>query len=261
MSTVKQLYRSSAGFVSPYFVVDAGGNLLTQTITVTGNRLELAKNTFISYNGQKILSGDTLGAGITNIAGRLNGLTVAGDITVTGNINIQGAVLQGGPESTVTGEINNVNLGNVTPGVGRFTTLASTGVATVSITNTGTVTISPTGTVTISPTGSTTIAPTVALNLGALGTPVNLVGNLTAIAGQSVSLNLTGGGTFALNSVATGSINNTAVGQITAAAGRFTFARLTAPDELFGNDVSQVATKRYVEQAYILGYFAAVSAR
>lgn len=261
MSTVKQLYRSSAGFVSPYFVVDAGGNLLTQTITVTGNRLELAKNTFISYNGQKILSGDTLGPGVTNIAGRLNGLTVAGDITVTGNINIQGAVLQGGPESTVTGEINNVNLGNITPGVGRFTTLASSGVANVSITNTGIVTISPTGNIVMNPIGSATIAPTVALNLGALGTPVNLIGNLTVAGAQNFALNLTGSATFALNSVATGSIDNTAIGQLTAATGRFTFARLTAPDELFGNDVSQVATKRYVEQAYVLGYFAAVSAR
>ena len=261
MSAVKQLLRSSAGFVSPYFVVDAGGNLLTQTVTVSGSRIELAKNTYISYNGQPLLTGTALGSTVTKINGTLDGLTIAGDINITGNINIQGAVVQGGPQSNITGEINNVNLGNITPGVGRFTTLSSSGTANVSIANTGTVTISPTGSVTMNPTGSVTIAPTVALNLGALGQPVNLIGNLTAVDGQSVSLNLTGSGSFTVSSVATGNIDNTNIGSTTAASGRFTLARLTANDEFFGNDVTQVATKRYVENAYMMGYFVGVSAR
>jgi hypothetical protein len=152
-------------------------------------------------------------------------------------------------------------LGNLTPGIGRFTTLTSTGTSTVSFTNTGTVTISPTGAVAISPTGTVTISPTGAVNLGTLGQAVNLIGNLTANDGQSVSLILTGGGAITLASSTTGNIDNINIGQTTAARGRFTFARLTENNELFGEDVTQVATKRYVEAAMIMGYFAGVSAR
>jgi hypothetical protein len=67
MSTVNQLFRSKSGFVSPYFVVDGAGNLLTQTITVTGNRLELTKNSYVSYNGAPLLTGTALGSTVTKI--------------------------------------------------------------------------------------------------------------------------------------------------------------------------------------------------
>jgi hypothetical protein len=236
MGTVNQLFRSSTGFVSPYFAVDGAGNLLTQTITVTGTRLELTKNSYVSYNGAPLLTGNALGSSITSIPGTLTGLTVAGDINITGNINIQGAVVQGGPQSNVTGEINNVNLGNITPGVGNFTTLTSTGTASVSLTNTGAVTIGPTGNVVISPTGNITISSSLNTTIAPLGT-------------------------ISISSVTTGNINNVAIGQTTASTGRFTQVKLTANDELFGSDVTQAATKRYVEAALIMGYFAGVSSR
>lgn len=261
MSTIKQAFRSNSGFVSPYFIVDAGGNLLTKTVTVAGNRLELAKNSYISYNGSPLLTGTTLGSTVTNITGTLTGLTIAGDINITGNINIAGAVRQSGGGDLLPGEINNVNIGNTTPGIGRFTTLSSTGTSTVSFTPTGSVTISPTGAVTISPTGSVTIAPTGAINLGTLGQPINLIGNLTAGAGQNVNFTLSGTSTFVLNSIATSSIDNTQIGITTPAAAKFTLARVTANDELFGNDVTQVSTKRYTENAFLMGYFVGVSAR
>jgi hypothetical protein len=236
MGTVNQLFRSSTGFVSPYFAVDGAGNLLTQTITVTGNRLELTKNSYLSYNGAPLLTSTALGSSVTSIPGTLTGLTIAGDINITGNINIQGAVVQGGPQSNVTGEINNVNIGNLTPGIGKFTSLYSTGTSTVSLTNIGTVTVSPTGNVTISPTGSVTI-------------------------GATTSISMSASSAITISSGTTGNFDNIAIGQTTAASGRFTLARLTANDELFGNDVTQAATKRYVEAALIMGYFAGVSAR
>jgi len=235
MGTVNQLFRSKTGFVSPYFAVDGAGNLLTQTITVTGNRLELTKNSYVSYNGAPLLTGTSLGSSVTSIPGTLTGLTISGDINITGNINIQGAVVTGGPQSNATGEINNVNIGNLTPGTGKFTSLYSTGTSTVSLTNTGTVTVSPTGNVTISPTGSVTIGATTGISISA----------------SSVTI----------SSGTTGNLDNIAIGQTTATTGRFTLARLTANDELFGNDVTQAATKRYVEAALIMGYFAGVSAR
>ena len=261
MGIVNQLFRSKSGFVSPYFVVDGAGNLLTQTITVTGNRLELTKNSYVSYNGAPLLTGTELGSSVTKINGVIEGLTVAGDINITGNINIQGAVNQGGPVSNATGEINNVNLGTLTPGNGNFKTLTSTGISAVSFTNTGTVSISPTGAVAISPTGTVSISPTGAVNLGTLGQAVNLIGNLTANDGQNISIALTGTGTVAISSAVTGNIDNINIGTTTAAQGNFTFARLTANNELFNEDVTQVATKRYVEAAMIMGYFAGVSAR
>jgi hypothetical protein len=236
MGTVNQLFRSSTGFVSPYFAVDGGGNLLTQTITVTGNRLELTKNSYVSYNGAPLLTSTALGSSVTSIPGTLTGLTIAGDINITGNINIQGAVVQGGPESNVTGEINNVNLGNLTPGSGKFTSLYSTGTSTVSFTNTGTATISPTGNVTISPTGSVTI-------------------------GATTSISISASSAVTISSGTTGTLNNITIGQTTPAQGTFTRVNLTAGDELFGSNVTQAATKRYVEAALIMGYFAGVSAR
>jgi len=234
MGTVNQLFRSSTGFVSPYFAVDGAGNLLTQTITVTGNRLELTKNSYLSYNGAPLLTSTALASSVTSIPGTLTGLTIAGDINITGNINIQGAVVTGGPQSNVTGEINNVNIGNLTPGTAKFTALQTSG--NVTFGGSGNILINTSGNVTISPTGSVAISATTSISMSASSA-------------------------ITISSGTAGMMDNIAIGQTTAATGRFTLARLTANDELFGNDVTQAATKRYVEAALIMGYFAGVSAR
>jgi hypothetical protein len=255
MSTVYELFRSASGYTSPYFVVDSTGNLITQTITVTGSRLELTPNSYIGSSGDLLLSRTTLGSSVVNILGTLTGLTVAGTVSLAGVGNVTlsptGTVTLS-PTGTVTmnpsvtGNINNINIGATTAATGRFSTLSAT--TSASINPTGNVTVSPTGAVTISPSGSTTI--------GTAGVATNLVGQISATTNnQTISFSPTGTGTIIVNPATTGAIDNVAVGATTASTGRFTSATVTAPDEKWNSNTSQLATKRYVENSIMFSYF------
>lgn len=255
MSTVYELFRSASGYTSPYFVVDSTGNLITQTITVAGSRLELTTGSYIGTSGDLLLSRTTLGPSVVNILGTLTGLTVAGTVSLAGTGNVTfsptGTVTVS-PTGTVTmspsvtGNINNINIGATTSATGRFSTLSVTDSA--SINPTGNVTVSPTGAVTISPSGSTTI--------GTAGVATNLVGQISATtSNQTISFSPTGTGTIIVNPATTGAIDNVAVGASTASTGRFTSATVTAPDENWNSNRSQLATKRYVENSIMFSYF------
>ena len=88
MTTVSKLFRSEHGYLSPYFVVDVEGNLVTNTITVTGTKIELTTGSYLGYNGDELLTPTTLGPSVTHIAGTLDGLNVTGTVNINGNLNL-----------------------------------------------------------------------------------------------------------------------------------------------------------------------------
>lgn len=163
MGTSAKLFRSSTGFISPYFIVDVEGNLMSKTVTVMGNRIELTANSYISYNGQPLLTATSLASTVTNIPGTLTSLTVNGPVNLTGNFSLTGgtsAVIN----PTTTGTLDNVTIGATTPKPGTFTTLTSNGIASVDMVPTGLMRINPTGPVLIGSSGTVT---SVDLNTGA----------------------------------------------------------------------------------------------
>ena len=108
------------------------------------------------------------------------------------------------------------------------TTIANNASFSADLTLTGsnkTVTLSPTGT------GTVSIAPASTLTLGTAGVTSTLAGNISATtSNQTVTLSPTGTGTvtispagaLTINPTAASTINNTSIGQSTAAAGSFT---------------------------------------
>jgi len=251
MSTVYELFRSASGYASPYFIVDADGNLITQTITVTGSRIELTPGSYIGHNGDLLLSQTTLGESVTRIAGTLDGLNVNGLVSLTGPVSIT-------PTGTITilptviGNIDRVNIGATTAATGRFTTL----------TTTSTVTLSPIGNVTINPTGLVTVSPTSTLTLGTPSQTTSFLGELSATAvNQTITFSPLGTGTITVNPATTGTINNVTIGATTAASGRFTSAEITEPDPTWNINRKYAATKKLVEEMFIMGYFSGISAR
>jgi len=255
MSTVYELFRSASGYTSPYFVVDSTGNLITQTITVTGSRLELTPGSYIGSSGDLLLSRTTLGSSVVNILGTLTGLRVAGTVSLAGagtvTLSPTGTVTLS-PTGTVTmnpsvtGNIDNTNIGATTSATGRFSALSVTASAT----------ISPTGNVTVSPGGSVTVSPTGAITFGTAGVATNLIGQISAVtANQTITFSPTGTGTITVNPAVTGTIDNIAVGATAASTGRFTSATVTTPDEKWNSNSSQLATKRYVENSIMFAYF------
>jgi hypothetical protein len=244
MSTSTKLFRSSSGFISPYFIVDIDGNLITQTVTVTGSRVELTEGSFISYGGQPLLTKTALGSSVTTISGTLTGLNVAGTVAINGNLQVTGGT-NTLINPTVTGNIDNVNIGLTTPASGRFSSLSMTGALT--LTQTGSVTISPTGPVAISPTGTATISPSGSLTLGTSGQTTAFNGNVSMTASQNITISPTGTGLVTINPITTGTLDNITVGNTTPQTGKFTNITLTTPDERWGSNVSQAPTKRYVE--------------
>jgi len=88
MTVISKLFRSDSGFTSPYFLVDVSGNLITQTLTVAGNRIELVSGAKITTAGQTLLSQTTLGSSVVNILGTLTGLTISGPLSNTGTTNL-----------------------------------------------------------------------------------------------------------------------------------------------------------------------------
>jgi hypothetical protein len=255
MVTVSELFRSASGYVSPYFIVDADGNLLTQTVTVTGNRLELTSSAYISYNGDPLLTHTALGASITSIPGTLSGLTVAGTVALSGTLQMVTGTVNLNPSNTSV--INNVAIGGTVAASGNFTSLTCTSTGLVSLSPTGNVTVSPTGSVTVSPTGNVTVSPNGNVTFGGSGTLyLNSTSiNATAI-NQTINFSPTGTGTITITPTALGSINNVSIGVLTAAPGRFTSASVTTPDENWNSNRNELSTKRYVEQVRMLSFFA-----
>ena len=244
MSTVYELFRSASGYTSPYFIVDSTGNLITQTITVTGKKIELTPGSYIGHNGDLLLSPTTLGESVTHIAGTLDGLNVTGTVSIVGSLNLTAGTFALTPATTAT--INNTNIGLTTAAQGRFSSLSVTTSAT----------LSPTGNVTISPTGNVIISPTNTLTIGTSGATTSLIGNVSAVAAdQTITFSPTGTGTLTVNPAITGAIDNVAVGANIASTGRFTSAEATAPDEIWNSNRSQLATKRYVENSILFSYF------
>jgi hypothetical protein len=217
MTTVSKLFRSAHGYVSPYFVVDVQGNLVTNTITVTGTKIELTTGSYLGYNGDELLTPTTLGPSVTHIAGTLDGLNVNGTVDISGNLNLTLNTFSLSP--TTTGTLNNTSVGVTTAAAGRFTTL----------TTTDAVTLSPTANVAISPTGLVTISPSSTLTLGTVGQTTTFLGQLSAIStNQTVTLSPLGTGTVTINPATTGAINNVAIGVTAAAAGTFTSLSATS---------------------------------
>jgi hypothetical protein len=258
MTTVSKLFRSAHGYVSPYFVVDVQGNLVTNTITVTGTKIELTTGSYLGYNGDALLTPTTLGPSVTHIAGTLDGLTVNGTVNIAGNLNLTLNAFS--LSSTSTGTLNNTSVGVTTAAAGRFTTLTTT--STVTLSPTGNVTVSPTGSVTINSTGPVTISPTSTLTLGTVDQTTTFLGQLSVISNnQTVTLSPLGSGTVTINPATVGAINNVTIGGTSAAAGRFTNAEITMSDPTWNINRSYAATKRLVEDMFIMGYFSGVSAR
>jgi hypothetical protein len=232
-TTLKQL-RSSYGFESPYFIVDSSGNLVTQTITVTGNRIELTQGSYLSYNGQPLLTQTALGSTVTSIPGTLTGLTV-GSLAAPATANLVGALkLSGGivpstwnPATLST--IDNTIIGSTTPAAGTFTNLTINGSVTINSTN-----------ISLSPPGS--------LTLGTIGQTINLQGNLALTGTQSFRVSPTDGSVVLIQPTATGTIDNMTIGSVVPAAATFVTVTQTAPNERWNSTVrNQVATKRYTE--------------
>lgn len=249
MTTVSKLFRSSNGYISPYFIVDVEGNLITNTITVTGTKIELTTGSYLGYNGDELLTPTTLGPSVTHIAGTLDGLNVIGTVGITGNLNLTLNSFSLSPTST--GTLNNVSIGVTTAAAGRFTTL----------TTTGAVTLSPVANVAISPTGNVTISPTSILTLGTASQTTTFFGQLSAIANnQTVTFSPTGTGTVTISPATTGNINNVAIGGTTAAAGRFTNATITTSDPTWNINRTYATTKQQVEDMFMLSYFLGLGA-
>lgn len=244
MTTVSKLVRSTHGYMSPYFIVDTEGNLVTNTITITGTKIELTTGSYLGYNGDELLSPTTLGPTVTHIAGTLDGLNVDGTVNIGGNLNLTTGTFNLTPATTAS--INNASIGVTTPAAGRFTTLATTGA----------VTLNSTANVAISPTGLVTISPTSTLTLGTASQTTTFLGQLSAIsANQTITFSPSGSGTVTISPATTGNINNVAIGSTTAAAGRFTNAEITMSDSTWNINRTYATTKKQVEEMFMLSYF------
>lgn len=133
--------KSTSGFESPGFVVDANGNLASSgtlsgtSLTLTGaitsssistNTITIANQPLFT-NGGTVLSPTVIGSSLMSV-GTLNALTVDGNIRLRlGGVN-KISVVDGKVEikSTTRGEVENVNIGVEQPG-----TVKSTGVTIV----------------------------------------------------------------------------------------------------------------------------------
>jgi len=206
--TISQKYlRSETGFESPGFVVDTSGN-----INFVGS---------LRSNGQTLLTPTSIASGIVNsnltTVGTLTGLTVQGTTSISAGvvtINSTGAL---SISSSLPGNINNVNIGAVTPGSATFTNLTVTGI--LNITETF-----------LKPAPATTGT----IDNYNIGLTTRGSGAFTAL---SANLSVT------LAPTVLGSINNVSIGQTTASTGRFTNVTVTnTPTSL-----THATTKQYVD--------------
>lgn len=206
--TISQKYlRSETGFESPGFVVDTGGN-----INFVGS---------LRSNGQTLLTPTSIASGIisSNLTsvGTLTGLTVQGTTSISAGvvtINSTGAL---SISSALPGNINNVNIGAVTPGTGTFTNLTVTGILNIA-----------------EPFLKPAPATTGTIDNYNIGLTTRGSGAFTAL---SANLSVT------LAPTVLGSINNVSIGQSTASTGRFTNVTVTnTPTSL-----THATTKQYVD--------------
>ena len=133
--------KSTSGFESPGFVVDANGNLASNgtlsgtSLTLTGaitsssistNTITIANQPLFTNSGT-VLSPTVIGSSLISV-GTLNALTVDGNIRLRQSGVNKISVIDGKVEikSTTRGEVENVNIGVEQPG-----TVKSTGVTIV----------------------------------------------------------------------------------------------------------------------------------
>ena len=244
MSTVSKQLRSSFGFESPYFIVDTQGNLITQTITVTGSRLELSNGSYLSYSGRPLLTQTALGSTITSIPGTLTGLTI-GSIAAPATLNVVGALNLTGNLATVikpttVGNIDNITIGATIPAAGTFTNLT--------ITNSLTTTLN-----------TLVLSPTISLTLGTAGQPTTILGNIALTGTQNITISPASGSVLTIAPVSSGTLDNVTIGATTPVTGNFTTVTQTTPNEKWNSAVkSQTATKRYAENVSVALHFFAM---
>lgn len=251
-NAVKQL-RSSYGFESPYFIVDNSGNLVTQTVTVTGSRIELTAGSYISYSGVPLLTQTALGSTITSIPGTLTGLKVGGTLAVTGNISLTGSLGITSFSPGLTGSIDNMTIGLSKPVAGTFSVLTVSG--TNSFAN-------------IAPSGQATIAPLGILTVGTSNVQTNMVGNITVTSQQNITISPTaitvngimtpGTGLVTINPQNSGTLDNMLIGSIVPATATFTYSTQTTPNENWNTPALRnlTSTKRYAENiAVAMSFF------
>lgn len=135
--TYKQL-QSEFGFQSPGFLVDENGNFNVANLNATG-ALKIDGNVVLTPTG---LASSVVNSSLTSV-GTLTGLTVdsANDVNITSatafnlttptitldssslSVSATGAIII---TSGTTGSLDNVDVGNTSPGQGTFTTLTAT---------------------------------------------------------------------------------------------------------------------------------------
>lgn len=117
MTVQQKQFRSEFGFRSPNFLVDAEGNLTADTLT-TAN----LNSTTVSISGATVLESNRLTENIVNSSletlGTLQSLTVNGDVTLRKNNITRLSIVDGRVviNSLTTGSIDNIDLGQTTPG-------------------------------------------------------------------------------------------------------------------------------------------------
>lgn len=244
MSTVSKQLRSSFGFESPYFIVDTQGNLVTQTITVTGSRLELSNGSYLSYGGKPLLTQTSLGSTITSIPGTLTGLTVGSAVTpatlnIVGSLNVTGNLVTVIKPTTI-GIIDNMTIGASIPAAGTFSNLT--------ITNSLTATLN-----------TLTLSPALGITIGTTGQNTSILGNISLSGNQNITISPASGFALVVAPVNTGTIDNITIGATTPVTGNFTTVTQTQPNEKWNSTVrSQTATKRYAENVSVALHFFAM---
>lgn len=138
MGVIQKQLTSSSGFRSPGFSVDGNGDFTIANLNTT---------TSLSINNVPVLTATTLGSSVTSSSltslGTLTNLHVnsSNDVTVetTADINLTSNVFSTNSSSVSidtsgaitltsgqTGSINNINIGETSPGTGNFTTITAT---------------------------------------------------------------------------------------------------------------------------------------
>jgi hypothetical protein len=216
----------------------------TGTVTISpAGALTVNPSTAGTINNMSI-GASTRSSGAFTTLGANNTATFTGVISADTGANNQSYTTTGAGVITIasgtTGSINNFSIGSVAAASGAFTSVSGTGNITFNGANaaislqpsgTGNVTISPAGTLTINPGTSGTI------NNTSVGSSVRSSGAFTTLAANnSITFNTdtnnqsyttTGAGTITIESGTLGSLNNIRIGNVTAAAGRFTTVEST----------------------------------
>jgi hypothetical protein len=117
MTVQQKQFRSEFGFRSPKFSVDADGNLTADTLT-TAN----VNSTTVSISGATVLESNRITENIVNSSletlGILESLTVNGDVLLRKNNITRLSIVNGRVviSSLTTGAVDNVDLGQISPG-------------------------------------------------------------------------------------------------------------------------------------------------